>query len=79
VESQSVDLSNVYSRNEGERPKWQQLPMKLRFLHLAMATYKYRFLKDSEEDDDEVFEMYRSHMSSRAFSNIGPGNTGDVP
>ena len=78
VESQAVDFANMFRGDGGERPKWQKL-MKTRFLHLAMATYRHRILKDSKDDNDKVFEIYKNHMSGRAIANMGLGDTGDVP
>lgn len=78
VESQAVDFANMFRGDGGERPKWQKL-MKSRFLHLAMATYRHRILQESKDDDDKVFEIYKNHMSGRAISNMGLGDTGDIP
>ncbi|KAM0707552.1 hypothetical protein Q7P35_004197 [Cladosporium inversicolor] len=78
VESQAVDFANMFRGDGGERPKWQKL-MKSRFLHLAMATYMHRIIKESKDDDEKVFEIYKNHMSGRAISNMGLDDTGDVP
>ena len=52
--------------------------MRLKFLHLARATYKYRSLKDSKEDDGEVFDIHKNRMFSRALSNMELGDTEDA-
>ena len=78
VESQAVDFANMFRGNEGERPMWQRL-MRMRFLHLAMATYRHRILEDSKEENEKAIHIYQSHMLSRNLSNMVLDDTGDVP